>query len=917
MINTKTSNKQAIWIAILTIVSTACFANASVNRVSTAYFDQFKSVKTSSKVDPADPPKYLRIRVADRDEKPMTLFLVRHSVRCDDYQVWLFQSPEQKTKVETGLVRTYRGWVEELPDTMVSAVLMPDGKVSAWLLRDLKSQGYASSTGEGPGAFTVNKPQGRNINDSMALGTKKLGTRDVTFLSGSPNFVSGTPYKNAFFAPGRPASEPFLAQCTRLDHSFFTDPGYFEVKPDTREGHEETISEFEFGTLGYDLISLRCGLESARVAKIMLARPGVTINTKAALSKMKPSDVFARMRAGGGGGASGLGKLNSNSGYMTSTSAMWHELGHKCSWGGDYQGSGVEPGLLGGHDNSKIRNKIFGTPAVNNRMRKRMASRKDKQYNSMVEYIETPRFPIPPYARLDRVATKPRQSVVIDFMVNDFDVNGGFIALADFETKSEHGGTITCLPGSGPQGRDAFRYTPLDSFTGEDRFSYSIVDSDGRIGYGNVSIGVVLSKCLLAHMPLDNFENMVERDYQYGSLDSNLSQGKNGHISINWHKHRTKPFVAFWNVQRSSGRGGYWDSIKDPIYDLTTARNESWSKEAFTFDVSGQPFLNSSTGTYDLTMHRWGYSKTSKKWILKEGQHADVIAHEVALLVDGRVVARTAENKQIRILEENVSDGKMYNGSCSYRLEIKDIDEPSVKKALQVAAASRDYIQKLIIGKPLESVTKVSGPKVEIRITLSRDASHFSGGLMMTPVDSKLEKLTGKLGQCAKVHGFEEVSYSISADGNVNRSLCVWVWAPTWQQVGDPYVIKYLGRNGVYPDRKSSSFVFSNVHAFGKDDYQTFPAPPTGKWFHLAITYGREAKLYVNGKLAANTPRATVKELDMGRIGFNFTGAFDDLRIYSGALAPADIEVVMKGGNAEFTSPVDASVTLADKPVSY
>ena len=84
MINTKTTNKQAIWIAILTMVSTVCFANATVTKVSAAYFDQFKSIKTSSRVDPANPPKYLRIRIADLDGKPMTLFLVKHSVRQED-----------------------------------------------------------------------------------------------------------------------------------------------------------------------------------------------------------------------------------------------------------------------------------------------------------------------------------------------------------------------------------------------------------------------------------------------------------------------------------------------------------------------------------------------------------------------------------------------------------------------------------------------------------------------------------------------------------------------------------------------------------------------------------------------------------------------------------------------------------------
>ncbi len=74
-----------------------------------------------------------------------------------------------------------------------------------------------------------------------------------------------------------------------------------------------------------------------------------------------------------------------------------------------------------------------------------------------------------------------------------------------------------------------------------------------------------------------------------------------------------------------------------------------------------------------------------------------------------------------------------------------------------------------------------------------------------------------------------------------------------------------------------------------------FPLPPARKWFHLAIVYGDDAKVYINGKLAMKAERTIFKTPPLGTLGNDFIGAYDDLRVYTGVLTQADIRGVMAG----------------------
>ncbi len=862
-----------------------------------SYFDRFKNVKLPTEIDPANPPEHLRLRLKDGQGKPVTLFLVKHSIRRDDYRVHVC-NPGTK-QIDVGPVRTYRGWCEELPGAMIAAMVQPDGTVLAYALRPTRAKGIRSGSG-GPGPFAGNMPGGRSIGDGLILYIKKRGAtepmQDFEVLSTPPEFTHGRPYPGASFAESMPLfDDPAISRCTKIDQIFYTDAGYFTKRKDldNPRGYMTVLLEFEFAALGFDIISLRDGGEAFRVSNSLLIRSGTSYKTfSRSLDKQfntGPSDVVCKIRASGGGGAGGLSRLNQNSYYMSSINAMWHELGHKLNWGGDYQGGNIENGLLGGRVPGGG-GKRFCTPARDNRRGKRKAMRTTP--NSGVEWFPTPEFPMPPHVGIDTPEGGLNKMIVIDFLANDYDVNGDEIALLDFETTTTGGGTVTFMPRGGPEGRDALRYQPARDFIGKDRFSYAIVDTSGRVGYGNAMVGIKVEKRPLCHVTFDDADEYFEQD----ELKNEVKGVAASRIGWLTHKHRLTPHVAYWSVNRTLGRGGYFDAYGDPLYDLKLgqSKNEACQKKEFRFDISAQPLLNSPTGNYIVSLQRWGYSRFEKKWLIR-GAHPSVTLHEIALVVDGKVVAKKVVNADVKLDMEK--DGGVDAKHGAYRLRIDNLNAPAVRKALKVAAASSRLLLRLMNGKPNPKLQVPPGPKVELTVRISKTAGTFVGGLLLIPVATELESLKGKFGRCGIVHGYDHLKYSLARDGSDNLTQCVWVWSPSWSQPGMSFVIKAPGRHGIRVSRGEDgrlAMAYSNVHV-GAQKASLFPLPPARKWFHLAIVYGDDAKVYINGELAAKTERTIFKTPPLGTLGNDFIGAYDDLRVYSGVLTQADIKGVMAG----------------------
>ena len=88
----------------------------------------------------------------------------------------------------------------------------------------------------------------------------------------------------------------------------------------------------------------------------------------------------------------------------------------------------------------------------------------------------------PPIARTDLARTRSGVPVVIDVVANDSDPDGDIIAVEN--PAQPPGGTARVEDG-------AIVYTPGASFTGTDRFTYSLVDANAEVAVGEVLVGVM------------------------------------------------------------------------------------------------------------------------------------------------------------------------------------------------------------------------------------------------------------------------------------------------------------------------------------------------------------------------------------------------------------------------------------------
>jgi uncharacterized repeat protein (TIGR01451 family) len=125
----------------------------------------------------------------------------------------------------------------------------------------------------------------------------------------------------------------------------------------------------------------------------------------------------------------------------------------------------------------------------------------------------------------------------------------------------------------------------------------------------------------------------------------------------------------------------------------------------------------------------------------------------------------------------------------------------------------------------------------------------------------------------------------------VNPSVAPSGWRTILHKETDRYYL-FAGSAGPGP-AGGGTFGSGNVNAFGPS------ALPVGAWTHLAMTYdGGTVRVYVNATLVASAPATggigvSSSPLSIGgtaAYGEFFSGRIDDVRIYSRALTPLEIE---------------------------
>ncbi len=197
----------------------------------------------------------------------------------------------------------------------------------------------------------------------------------------------------------------------------------------------------------------------------------------------------------------------------------------------------------------------------------------------------------------------------------------------------------------------------------------------------------------------------------------------------------------------------------------------------------------------------------------------------------------------------------------------------------------------------------------------SSDGGHNGSFAAGTP-----EWVQGKFGGALKFDGGGQVEIPDHADFHFEDAVSIALWAnPEAAQQTDakffakqkstyyPYAIQYSsGNQTIFANVSSPSAQFNT-----KPNLANFP----GEWGHLCCTYdGSAVILYKNGvevarvagsgKIRQNTLSLTIG----GRLTYttsnNFKGMLDDVRLYSRALTPADIQRIMQGpSTAEASKP--------------
>lgn len=92
-------------------------------------------------------------------------------------------------------------------------------------------------------------------------------------------------------------------------------------------------------------------------------------------------------------------------------------------------------------------------------------------------------------AAADTVTTIEDFAIDIDAMSNDAAQSCDPFAFQSVDSMTMMGGTVELLAGQGPAGRDLFRYTPPEGFTGDDQFSYSILSDQGVL---EATVGIIV-----------------------------------------------------------------------------------------------------------------------------------------------------------------------------------------------------------------------------------------------------------------------------------------------------------------------------------------------------------------------------------------------------------------------------------------
>ncbi len=417
-------------------------------------------------------PDSFSTTIYDSNYGELNVVLYKYSTRGPNYQIFLYDGNDL-TPYPVPEIRTYRGYIENLENSKITAIWYPDGKLYLKLFAG-KGEKYG---------FQLNEI------DIDGLTITELDL---------------------------PIVEESKKAELHLTSGYTTN---YEWMVETANGNvENAIAIFENGVNQYDLSIARDIGTSMSIDLVVIPTEEVELfNPKNSdYPDLNVTNTWWKCYGGGGGAGrhnycSSTYKGGRTSLYRAGFGAMPHEFGHTLDLGHHHNQ----------HDAMHSNQFYLGRDNA-------IRAREHLGYNGAVCLeVDNPDYtdPIQPYTPEDYAVTFVNESVEIDVLSNDVDYNGEAVSLYEFDNTSYYGGAIE-------QVGQSLLYTPSDNFFGKDFFFYkaksgNVQDNTFFWNIGLVSIDVRDTQDLLLHYPFEETTgnvifNQTNASTQY---NANVIQG--------------------------------------------------------------------------------------------------------------------------------------------------------------------------------------------------------------------------------------------------------------------------------------------------------------------------------------------------------------------------------------------------------
>jgi hypothetical protein len=467
------------------------------------------------------------------------LRLYKRSVRSASFQVLAQVEGGRLVEISPDPVRTYEGYVEGEPETLVSASLLPTGLRACvfpryqigWSVEPMRTVYPAAARNEHI-VYNHSDIEPTELSNDALQVPQIEGEPPVAYYS-AQQIPSASAIATAAGDVRAASYAPYECDVMRAEIGFDADYAYYHYCGDNVN---KVLSNLEDVLVSLNVVYVRDCLIEYQLGRVVIRTDLSSCpyyNSTSLLNEIRNQWnngqygtthdvavlVTGRTNMGYGGqawqgavcgsyrysvcgGGWGIGRLRN---------FAQHELGHNWGCADGHANCPEGSTIMCGHLISRFSGEEVKTI---------IAHRDSRQ---CLDNIGPYQVPMTPYAAMDRIYTQINTPIRVDVLANDHDANCDVIVIDGFDMVSELGGTIACSAGTGPDGRDELLYTPASDVRGEDTFTYTITDATGRQATGTVRVMVKVPNILQGYWKLDEASGTVAHDSSGNGYDGTLN----------------------------------------------------------------------------------------------------------------------------------------------------------------------------------------------------------------------------------------------------------------------------------------------------------------------------------------------------------------------------------------------------------